>query len=292
MRNLHFIVNQLSPNAARVKSEVQRYFNMHEYLLTIKLSKYKGHTIELTMASISEGAQTIVACGGDGTVNEVAQCLVNKPVSMGILPIGSGNGLARHLGIPTRLSSALRILKQSDSRKMDVGRINDRYFFCNFSVAFSAQVIHCYDQVPQRGMKAYFRAFLKAVSSFKYSSFELLENDESLKSTPFLLLLSNTDQLGYNRTLTPDASLFDGKLDMIRVERSNLFLLSLFMVFAFFRKFPSFTRIHRKQLEAITLLGPDQPLKIQIDGESLEWNVPSLNVKVLPKSLEIICPRP
>lgn len=271
-----------------MESEVQRCFHGNGFSLAIKLSKYRGHTVELTMASIAEGAHTIVACGGDGTVNEVAQCLVNTPVSMGILPIGSGNGLARHLCIPTKLSSALEILKKFESKKMDVGKVNDRYFFCNISVAFSAQVIHCYDQIPQRGLKAYSRAFFKAVSSFKYTSFELRENDGSYKSTPFVLLLSNTDQLGYNRTLTPDASLFDGKLDMIRVERSNPFLLSFFMLFAFFRKFPPFAKVHRKQLEAITLLCPDQRLKIQIDGERLEWKVPTLNIGVVPKSLEII----
>ncbi len=288
MRNLHFIINQLSPNATRVEKEVLRNFDVNEYALTIKISKYEGHTVELTMASISEGALTIVACGGDGTVNEVAQCLVNTPVSMGIIPIGSGNGLARHLCIPTKLASALEILKKFESEKMDVGQVNNRYFFCNISVAFSAQVIHCYDQIPQRGLKAYSKAFFKAISTFQYTTFQFQDNEVQLTSTPFILLFSNTDQLGYNKTLTPDASLFDGKLDMIRVERSNLFLLSFFMLFAFFRKFPPFTNIHRKQLEVIKISCPNQLLNIQIDGERLAWRATELNIKVVPKSLEII----
>lgn len=288
MRHLHFIINKLSPIANKVEKEVLAHFKAEDVVVIVKMSKYSGHAVELTMASISEGAHTIVACGGDGTVNEVAQCLVGTAVPLGILPIGSGNGLARNLCIPTNLSSALEVLKTFENKKIDVGTVNDRYFFCNISVAFSAQVIHCYDNIHQRGLIAYSRAFFKAVSSFNYKSFELQEDRHIVKSTPFILLISNTDQLGYNRTLTPDASLLDGKLDMIRIERSNVFLLAFFLLFALFSKFPPFLKVHRKQLDDITLLCPDELLKIQIDGEKLEWKVTALKIGLLPKSLNVI----
>ena len=289
MRNIHFIVNSLSPNAEKAHGQIVSFFEGRVDQTSIKLSKYKGHAVELALASISEKADIIVACGGDGTVNEVAQCLVNSNVKMGVLPIGSGNGLARHLRIPTNIPSALEILGRCDCKSMDVGKANDRYFFCNVSVAFSAQVIRCYDQMPQRGFAAYSRAFLKAVSSFKYSTFELEEHNGTLKSTPFVLLLSNTDQLGYNKTLTPDASLFDGKLDMVRVEKSNPLALSIFMFFAFFNKFPPFTRVTREQLEEVRLQSSAKELKIQLDGEILELDTNTLDIKVLHKALEVIC---
>ena len=231
---MHFIINTLSPNAEKVRVEIESFFKGERHPPIVKPSNYKGHTIELALASIDEGAEIIVACGGDGTVNEVAQCLVNTNVKMGVLPIGSGNGLARHLRIPTKLPEALQLLDRCECKSMDVGKVNERYFFCNVSVAFSAQVIHCYDQIPQRGFAAYTRAFLKAISTFKYASYELEEKNNRTKSTPFVLLLSNTDQLGYNKTLTPDASLFDGKLDMVRVEKIEsigtfgLYVLRLF----------------------------------------------------------------
>lgn len=285
---MHFIINALSPNAEKVQAEIASFFKTGEHTPVIKLSNYRGHTIELANASISEGADIIVACGGDGTVNEVAQCLVNTNVKMGVLPIGSGNGLARHLRIPTKLSDAIEILNRCECKSMDVGKANDRYFFCNVSVAFSAEVIHCYDQIPQRGFTAYTWAFLKAISSFKYASFELVEKENKVKSTPFVLLFSNTDQLGYNKSLTPNASLFDGKLDMVRVEKSNPLALSVFMFFAFFKKFPPFTKISREQLEELRLKGSEE-LKIQLDGEKLALDTNTLDIKVLPKALEVIC---
>jgi diacylglycerol kinase family enzyme len=289
LKNIHFIINTLSPNAKKVQDEIASFFGGHANRPIVKLSKYKSHTIELALASISEGADIIVACGGDGTVNEVAQCLVNTPVKMGVLPIGSGNGLARHLRIPTKLPAALELLDRCECKSMDVGKANDRYFLCNVSVAFSAQVIHCYDQIPQRGFRAYTRAFLKAISAFKYASFELEERNGKVKSTPFVLLLSNTDQLGYNRTLTPDASLFDGKLDMVRIEKSNPLALSIFMFFAFFKKFPPFAKVRREQLDGLKLQSANKELKIQLDGEKLELDTDTLDIKVLPKALEVIC---
>jgi diacylglycerol kinase family enzyme len=290
LRTIHFIINALTPDAAIIKKQVYRYFDPEDYHIVLKYSSYKKHTIELTLSSVSEGAEIIVACGGDGTVNEVAQCLVNSSVIMGILPIGSGNGLARHLGIPTKLSSAFKILSGMVSQKIDVGKANEHFFFCNIGVAFSAQLIHCYDQILQRGVMAYTRAFFKAVFSFKYTSFEIGEEETTIQSTPFLLLFSNTDQLGYNKTLTPDASLFDGKLDMVRVERSHPFILSFFLSCAFFGKFPPLAKVNRVQLEEIRLLHHQRPIKIQIDGEKLVSKTGTLQIKVLPRALEVICP--
>ncbi len=287
--NIHFIINSLSPNARLAEKEIQRHFENGNFEVSIKCSDYKGHSVALAMASISEGAEVIVACGGDGTVNEVASCLVNTSVVLGLLPIGSGNGLARHLALSTCVSTALETIKKCHTQKMDVGSANDRYFFCNVSVAFSAQVIHCYSRQRRRGITAYTRSFLKAASSFSYKSFELEENGNPVKSTPFILLFSNTDQLGYNRTLTPDASLFDGKLDMIRVEKAHPLVLSSFIFFAFFRKFPPVAKFHRMQLDAIRLACTEKPFKIQLDGEPLELDTETLDIGILPRSLEVIC---
>ena len=288
-QNIHFIINSLSKHSRLVEKEIRNHFDNGDFVISIKFSDYKGHSIALARASISDGADIIVAAGGDGTVNEVASCLVKTPVVLGLLPIGSGNGLARHLSVPTRIDAALEILKKCYAKKMDVGFVNERYFFCNVSVAFSAQVIHCYTRQKQRGFTAYTRSFLKAVSSFKYKDYKLVHNNTSLKSTPFLLLFSNTNQLGYNRTLTPDASLFDGKLDMIRVEKAHPLFLSSFIFFAFFRKFPAVFKSHRMQLDAMRLASSEKSIKIQLDGEQLEIENDTLDIGILPSSLAVIC---
>lgn len=289
MKNIHFIVNGLSVHAKRAKKEILKAFQSNSHVITIKMSQYKGHAVEQTMKSISEGADIVVACGGDGTANEVARCLIGTSISMGILPIGSGNGLARHLCIPLKLSTALERFVQFRTKKIDVGQANEHYFLSNISVAFSALVIHSYDKKRPYGFTAYSIAFLKAISKFSYASFEILEGVNNYKSNPFILIISNTNQLGYNRTLTPSADVFDGKLDMLCVERNNPFFIFSFMLFAFFRKFPGYFKIHRRQIEEVELVCKSPVLKFQIDGEKMELATEALKIKILPQYLEVIC---
>lgn len=289
MKKIHFIINKLSPKAKTIEQAVLKEVNSSIFSVTFKLSEYKGHAIALAKASVSEGADAVVACGGDGTVNEIAQCLVHAETALAILPVGSGNGLARHLQIPTEISKALTLLQKFEQKKIDVGQANEHFFFCNISFAFSAQVIHCYDDLPNRGFKAYSRALFKAISIYKYKFFQIQEKESTIDSTPFVLMISNTDQLGYNRTLTPDASLIDGKLDLIHVERYNPIYLGFFMFFALFRKFPPFVNVHRRQLKEVTLTCKKVPVNIQIDGEKLVLRKPSMKIDLIPKAISVIC---
>jgi diacylglycerol kinase family enzyme len=238
---------------------------------------------------VDENVDCIVACGGDGTVNEVARCLVGTSVLMGILPIGSGNGLARHLCLPADLTAALDLLKTRSYKQVDVGQVNGRYFFSNLSVAFSARVIHCYDELAERGIKGYYRAFFRALASFRYTSFELYGDSQPILSTPFILMVSNTAQLGYDHSLTPDASLFDGKLDVIRVERSHPFRLGLFMILALLKRFPPYVNVNRFQVQQITIRSQGDPINMQVDGEKIEMEPSELHISILPAALKVVC---
>lgn len=259
----------------------------------VRYSTYKGHAILLTKEAIANGAAVVVAVGGDGTVNEVARCLVQTPVVLGVIPIGSGNGLARNLGIPVKLKLAMAVLKKFETRKIDIGQVNNLYFFCNLSIAFSAHVIHNYDEISGRGFLAYSKAFGKTLLHFKYDPVDLLEQGVNYQATPFIFLISNTNQLGYNKTLTPTASLFDGKLDFIQVERSHFIALSLFMLCAFFKIFPPFLKVRRKQMTSMEIIPKRTPIRLQLDGEKLWWEEKkSLKVRVLPQSLYVICAHP
>lgn len=289
MRNIHFIINKLSPKAKVIEQTVLNEIDCSLFNITFKLSEYKGHTVALTKASLQEGVDAVVACGGDGTINEVAQCLVNTKTALAILPVGSGNGLARHLRIPTNISKAIAVLQKFETRKIDVGQANDHLFFCNASFAFSAQVIHCYDDLPIRGFKAYSSALFKAISIFKYKPFQIQEKGSTAHIIPFVLMISNTDQIGYNRSLTPDASISDGMLDLVYVERYNPLLLGFFMFFALFKKFPPFVKVNRKQLTELSLTCDKTPIKIQIDGEKLVLNQSTIKIILIPKAIKVIC---
>ncbi len=114
MRHIHFILNPIagSGNNNLDLALLKKHFNPEDFTIAVKPTGYKKHAIKLTQDSIAENADVIVACGGDGTINEVASCLVNSTIILGIVPIGSGNGLASNLNIPKNLNKALALIKK------------------------------------------------------------------------------------------------------------------------------------------------------------------------------------
>ena len=147
MIDIYFIVNPIAGQGRNSFSESfpQDYFEADEYNITIKSSIYKGHALVLCKEYIIQKATIIVACGGDGTVNEVASTLVDTFIPLGFIPIGSGNGLASILNIPRNIHKALLLIKKNNKIRIDVGQINQRYFFSNTSFSFSASVIKNYE---------------------------------------------------------------------------------------------------------------------------------------------------
>ena len=133
MPKIHFIVNPIAGSGTHNFSEsyFQDYFESNQYNLTVKYSEYKGHAVDLTKESIAQDATIIVACGGDGTINEVASALVSTNIPLGIIPVGSGNGLASNLKISNKIEEAIEIIKNNLQTRIDVGCVNNYYFFSN-----------------------------------------------------------------------------------------------------------------------------------------------------------------
>ena len=140
LKNIHFIVNPAAGSGNHLISRefLENFFEEENYAVTIKNSNYKKHAKALTLSSINEGADIIVACGGDGTINEVASCLVSTNVLLGIIPLGSGNGLASNLKIPKTIESAIALIKTKRVKKIDVGLINDHFLFSNTGLGIDA----------------------------------------------------------------------------------------------------------------------------------------------------------
>ena len=222
MKHIHFIVNPIAGKGNNNINLVllERYFNKKAFNLTIKPTSYKKHAIKLTQESISEQADIIVACGGDGTINEVASCLVNTSITLGIIPIGSGNGLSSNLKIPKDINKALELIKKQVTKRIDVGQLNNNYFFSNTGIGFDAQVIKNYEAYKDRTLTSYIKATLKSLrKANKLIEVETTLNGLTLEHKPFLIFISNSNELGYKVSLTPKASLEDGKLDILIVPK-------------------------------------------------------------------------
>jgi YegS/Rv2252/BmrU family lipid kinase len=293
LTHIHFIINPIagSGNHKINQKFLQGFFDKDSYVIAVKFSVYKNHTTELTQESIKENAHIIVACGGDGTVNEVASCIIGTPIMLGIIPLGSGNGLASNLKIPKNIKKAIEIIKTQEVKKIDVGCLNDRYFFSNTGVGFDAYVIKHYEESNNRKLFSYVKAVIKSFKNINDTrKVDVQINGESFKVKPFMIFISNSNELGYNVSLTPKASLEDGLLDVMIVSRLNAFKIILFSILMIFKRHQLLNEVKSFQTKSMILSRKDFNLfKMQIDGEYRLIESNEINLSILEKSLNIIC---
>ena len=221
---VYFIVKPLGGyKLKQLRKSLEKTFDNKKDSFYIFSSMKKGHSIALTEKAIDEKADVVVACGGDGTINEVAQGLVETQIPLGIIPLGSGNGIARHFKIPLEISKSVQVIKKNKLAKMDVGVVNGHYFFGNMGCALESHFIRSYQKNQRHGIWAYVIAFFDALVSFKHQKIQVEYLDNVREISPFILLVSNANQQGYDFSLTPQAQSDDGLLDLFWMEKSNVF---------------------------------------------------------------------
>ncbi|MEI6554682.1 MAG: YegS/Rv2252/BmrU family lipid kinase [Paludibacter sp.] len=215
-KKIAFIINPISGTERKadlpglIKAGLDQSFESPEVVFT----KYRGHGTELAKDFVEKCFHIVVAVGGDGTVNEVARSLIHTDSSLGIIPIGSGNGLARHLGIPMSLRKAILQLNHSEPILMDYGLVNERPFFCTCGTGFDAYVSTEFAKGHKRGIMSYLEKILTGYFSYKSQNYHLLGEGIDLNAKAFVLTFANASQWGNNAYIAPQASVQDGQIDI------------------------------------------------------------------------------
>lgn len=218
-----FIVNPISGTSSKKGFDkiVEKVIDCNRFQYKIVRTEYAGHAAELAAHAATQGTDICVAVGGDGTVNEVARALIGTNTALGIVPCGSGNGLARHLCLPMSMKGALAIINQGHTDTFDYGLINDHPFFCTCGMGFDAHVSLLFAQSGKRGLSTYARMVLKEGLKYKGDSYDVTlvdDNGATQHREAFLIACANAAQYGNNTYIAPGASMQDGLLDVIIIE--------------------------------------------------------------------------
>lgn len=289
---IHFIVNPVAGhgNTMLNRSYLAPFFNKNEYHIKVKQTAYKNHAKSLTIESINENPDIIVACGGDGTINEVASCLVNTKILLGIIPIGSGNGLASSLNIPRNIYEAIKLIKTQKINMIDVGKLNNNYFFSNCGIGFDAQVIKTFENNTKRRLSGYLEAIVKAIKNFNpLNNVQIEINEQTFNLNPFLIFSSNSNEMGYHFSLTPNASLKDGLLDVLIIPHINIFKIIFLGVLMLFNRPEYLKEATFFQTRKLKISQPhESSFQTQVDGEYIHINNSSLTISLIQKSLLVI----
>ncbi len=220
LKNTKRIVFIINPNAGlsskkEIKDKILVFFKKKQKAVTVKFTKKVGDAKEWAEKySKMDSIESVVAVGGDGTVNEVANGIGISGKKMGIIRGGSGNGLARHLGIPILLKKALEVIYESNSVPMDMMDINNRYSVNVSGVGFDAIVANKFQNVETRGPVSYVRIILTEFSSFKAQDYHIIVDGKLMNIKAYLVSFANSSQFGNNALISKTASVTDGYIDL------------------------------------------------------------------------------
>ncbi|HSY62936.1 MAG TPA: YegS/Rv2252/BmrU family lipid kinase [Cytophaga sp.] len=287
-----FIINPVSGTTRKhnIAEMVYRTLQVDRSRIKIVLTRYAGHGREIAAQAAQEGIPYVISVGGDGTMNEIASSLLHTKTSLGIIPMGSGNGLARHLGIPLDPVKAIDLMNNFSIQTIDSGNISGIPFFCTAGIGLDAHVSKVFDELPTRGLKTYIKAFIKKVRSYRGDALEILINDDKKINGTFLLCtFANANQYGNNAYIAPNASLSDQQLNVVLMKPVNV-LQAIEKVYKLFsKKLDADADIHHDLFKDITIErkaeGP-----AHIDGEPIMLGT-SIAVRCVPQSLHILVPK-
>jgi len=247
-----------------------------------------GHATEIARDAVNKGVDIVVASGGDGTVNEVACAMVNTDIPMGILPAGSGNGLARCLGISMSYALALRTIIRGNSKLMDVATVNDMLYTSIAGIGFDAHVAQKFSETFIRGMISYMQITLNEFSSYKPLTYKLTIDGVSMDKHALMIIFANSDQFGFNTRIAPDAKVDDGLLDICVIKKmpvTQIMNIGYHMMMGTPAKsgYAEYFRGKEITIENIT-----DPL-MNIDGEAKIVKSP-VSISIKPLALRVIVP--
>jgi diacylglycerol kinase (ATP) len=284
-----FILNphsgtSIGKRADAVQQTILAFAEKHNSSATILFTEERAHATELVIENMPKAKwKAIVAVGGDGTINEIASPLTGTDFPIGIIPLGSGNGLARHLGIPLTLESALTRLFTGRVVRIDSALLNDIPFFCTAGIGFDAYVGHLFSQQRERGLASYVNVSFR--SYWDYKPQQLALNGKEMEA--FSLSFANAGQFGNNAWIAPQANLQDGLLDMCAISPfpkwyGTSLAYQLFSKQMKSSRFVAYERVKEAVIETQT------PAMIHYDGEPYQMDKTEIKIRVVPQSLSVV----
>lgn len=289
-KQIVFIVNPISHEikGVDIKQMIEKNLDHNQFDYKIVYTRHAQHATTLAEEAIKNSADIIAAVGGDGTVNEVGKALIHTGAILAIIPVGSGNGLARHLGIPVGLKKAIKALAQAYPVVIDTAKMNDKVFLGVAGIGFDAHVAHQFAQFGKRGLFSYCQVALREFSLYEPKVYVMTIDGKQITRKAFVLTFANSSQYGNDFIIAPQAKISDGYLDLSLIDEIPLYAIPHFLY-----RFGHGTLHHSHHFETypfkeITIQHPH--LQAHIDGEPILFEN-GIKVSVQPQSLHVLVPK-
>ncbi len=288
--NILFIINPISGGRGkrRIPDFIDKYLNKEKFSPNFVFSEYVGHASELADEAATKNFDVIVAAGGDGTINEVATKVLKHQKILGILPLGSGNGLARFLNISKNLRYALSIINDFKIDKIDTAEFNKKCFFNLAGMGFDAHLSAVFSKDKKRGLSGYVKLGFKEVFNYKPQIYQLDIDDKTYTRKAFAISIANSSQYGNDVYIAPNASVKDGLLDVCIIKPFPIIKLPLLGYVMLNGKAETSDMIEIIKGKNIKIIR-EMAGAVHVDGEPLQMGA-EIEAVVKPLSLKVIVP--
>lgn len=287
-RKILFVINPISGGKAKYNfpEKIDKYLDKSKFDYECVFTEYHGHGSLLAAEAIRNGVDILVAVGGDGTINEVATEVEGTDKLMGIIPFGSGNGLARSLGIPLGDVQAIKRINKLHVSKIDSGTFNGRKFFNMAGIGFDAQISARFAENVKRGLSSYVKIAFSEVSNYRSQNYHLKIDGKEYEHKAFMISVANSSQYGNNAHISPFASLNDGLLDICILRPFPLYKFPAIALRMFRRNSHKSNYLEIIQGSNITIKR-ECDAAVHLDGDPFNMGT-VLSIGVNPGSLNIL----
>jgi YegS/Rv2252/BmrU family lipid kinase len=291
VKKIYVIINPISGvnSKEQLPSLLDQYFLPDKYEKEVFYTAYHGHAVEYARHAVEHQADYVIAVGGDGTVNEVAKTLIHSPVTLGIIPMGSGNGLARDLRLPMDVRKAMEVIVEGHITSIDYCKANEHIFFCTCGVGFDALVSERFAEEKHRGALTYMKNVITEYLKFQPETYQITFEDKVLRKNAFLVTCANTSQYGNNAFIAPQANMSDGLMDIAILSPITPLDVAPLVVQLFTKQITKNSKIHHYKSRKVTLKRK-KPGVMHIDGEPIYMGE-TISIETYRQSLQVLVPR-
>jgi diacylglycerol kinase (ATP) len=288
-KKVFFIVNKYAGTGYQPQVEGRIIDTCERYNAecTIEFTRSPGHATTLAHDAAAAGFDFVVAVGGDGTINEVAQGLLHSTTPLGIIPRGSGNGLSRHLGIPLKITGALNTLFNSTVLGMDTFLINGKLSLNVSGIGFDGHIANLFAGKTRRGLAGYTKLTMQEFMQFREFQADVTVDNKPLHSKAFIIAIANSSQYGNNARIAPAASVCDQLLHVSVIKKIPLYRLD-FIYSVFNGNIEKYAFCDILEGKSITIK-TSTPIAYHVDGEP-SGHHDQFNIELLPAALQVLIP--
>jgi len=253
------------------------------------ITERAGHGREIALNAIGRGASTVVAWGGDGTMNEVGTAIAFTDVALSLVPSGSGNGLARELNIPFDPDAAFETALRGRERIIDAGDIGGRLFFNVAGVGLDARVAHAFavNGLQKRGFGRYLQLTMRELAAYRPDVLTVSTPAGSTCKPSLLVAIANGRQYGNGAVIAPHAKLDDGRFDIVTISARSLLRASLELPFVFMGMVDRIAGVRIQTAESVDITS-SSPIIYHLDGEPIAGTL-GVSARLRPRALKVKC---